>query len=592
MPLITATVCLLALQASPQQPTTKTATTKTATVIIGGRVVDMRGAGVPVAEVWIKDPDNQDKSLRHTVTDAEGFFRLPRVPDARSRWVFAVADGYCVGSGSTNSKLLANILVHEATTIRGVVHNVAGDPVAGIAITMCPIGRTLRRRQVSGTTDKHGQFTIERVPLGPAHVCAWVPGEGLAELAPRIRGNDELLLQASSAPTTAFAITVDGLPSVDSPEITVAWSPYRSGSYTILPPPHMRPTFRGKSWTAEGLPDWSYTVRLRAEGWSFLPSETRVKPGQGPHKFSFQATRLSEPDKEDSGVRCNAVVKDANDDPVAGVPFVLRQSNGGAKATAVSDAKGGLVFDSPLAPGTKVIVIATSDHWVIDQDKTTDMFGASDRRFVEWHECIVDPQRLLQLRVVPAMNVTGRLLRHDGRAAAFTDLQLETCRDGMDISHPRWTKFAYATTDLDGDYAFKRLHHSPPDVRIVVDSLLGSATSEPFSFAKVGDKIKVPDIKLSAPATIEGVVRDTNNKPAPGATVWLRKWDLVGNRQRSGSITEVVTDRRGRYRFLGVEIGGAYLQLVVDPKLFRHRQVVEPFDVEAGKTYTFDIEEK
>ncbi|MGK0204339.1 MAG: hypothetical protein ACI9S9_003421, partial [Planctomycetota bacterium] len=84
-------------------------------------------------------------------------------------------------------------------------------------------------------------------------------------------------------------------------------------------------------------------------------------------------------------------------------------------------------------------------------------------------------------------------------------------------------------------------------------------TSEPFSLDKAGDNIKVPYIKLAAPATIEGVIRDANNKPAPGVTVWLRDWDMTRNPWKSGSITEVVSDRLGRYRFLGVPLGDVRL---------------------------------
>jgi hypothetical protein len=49
---------------------------------------------------------------------------------------------------------------------------------------------------------------------------------------------------------------------------------------------------------------------------------------------------------------------------------------------------------------------------------------------------------------------------------------------------------------------------------------------------------------------IEGVVFDAEHG-RPGVRVWLRDWDLAKGGQRSGSVTEVITDRRGRYRFLG-----------------------------------------
>ena len=96
---------------------------------------------------------------------------------------------------------------------------------------------------------------------------------------------------------------------------------------------------------------------------------------------------------------------------------------------------------------------------------------------------------------------------------------------------------------------------------------------------------------MSAPASIDGVVRDAQQRPAAGVRVWLRDWDFSNNLQASGSVTETLTDRDGRYRFLGVPVGGAWLQLL--PRADErgdNEPAVEPFEVEAGKTYTFDLQ--
>src|SRR5690606_20214122 len=149
-------------------------------------------------------------------------------------------------------------------------------------------------------------------------------------------------------------------------------------------------------------------------------------------------------------------------------------------------------------------------------------------------------------------SVRGRLLHEDGRAAALVSVQLEEERSS---AWPQWSAFAYATTDRDGNFVFPRLHHSKANVRLLVEGVHGYATSEPFAIAALGQNVKVPDLTMALPASIGGVVKDAAGKPAPGVTLWLRDWDIAAGNQRSGSVTEVVTDRLGRYRFLGVPIG-------------------------------------
>jgi hypothetical protein len=90
---------------------------------------------------------------------------------------------------------------------------------------------------------------------------------------------------------------------------------------------------------------------------------------------------------------------------------------------------------------------------------------------------------------------------------------------------------------------------------------------------------------------VEGRVLDPKGQPVPGVRVWLRDWDMKHGTQRSGSVIERITDREGRYRFQGVALGGAYLQLL--PGTDRTEQTVDAgnrFEVEAGKTYTVDLE--
>ena len=590
MSLIATTTCLLSLLAWPQQPPPQTPAPQQPdpTVVVAGRVVDLRGEGVPVAEVWFADPKNGDHKLLRTTTDAEGYFRLSRVPVAKSYKIWASSEdrtesfAFARGTNPTTTMEL-----HDATTVNGQVLGADGKPVAKTIVTAAPAGRALSRRQIQATTDQDGRFELKRVPLGLSQVSAWVAGVGLAELHHRVVGKDNVQLAAEAQATTSFAITVDGLPKEGGPEFTLRWRPYRRGSYVELPPPFKRPIIHHGSWSCEGVPDWDYVISIGATGWTFQPDQVRAKAGKGPHQLGFVATRLAADDSAPPGIPCPAMVTDQNGKPVAGVDFAFRKSNSTLRATATSDQEGRLTFHSPVAVGTKVIVYSTSDAWVTDQVKTADMYGSHDRRFLEDHECVVDPNKTLKLRVIPATRVRGRLLRTDGQPAAYVTVQLEEdARNRL----PRWMTFTRATTDRNGNYAFAGLHHSPEGVRVLVEGLHGAATSESFSLADIGGDVRLPDLLLTPPASVEGVVKDADGKPQPGVTIWLRDWDLNTGRQASGSVTEVITDKLGRYRFLGVPPGGAWLQLVKSEDDRNKAVVVEPFEVEPGKIYTFDIE--
>ena len=75
-----------------------------------------------------------------------------------------------------------------------------------------------------------------------------------------------------------------------------------------------------------------------------------------------------------------------------------------------------------------------------------------------------------------------------------------------------------------------------------MSTFLEAMKSDGFSIAEVGSRVQVPPLELAPPAIVEGVVRDENGGLVPGVAVWLRDWDLDRNGQRSGAVTEVITE--------------------------------------------------
>lgn len=106
---------LLAVLA-PQNPTAPP------TVVLEGRVVDLRGEGVPAAQVQVVTWQHHDEVLAKGMCDGDGFFRLGHVPK-RDAWIVrASATGRCAGqdyiSGDPSP---ARILLQDATTVHGAI---------------------------------------------------------------------------------------------------------------------------------------------------------------------------------------------------------------------------------------------------------------------------------------------------------------------------------------------------------------------------------------------------------------------------------------------------------------------------------------
>lgn len=568
--------CLAAAVAAQEPPANVPPT------LVEGRVVDMRGEGVPAARIRVMGRDGEQE-LAHGVADGEGLFRIPRVPSAAWYRVMASSEGRCTGTAHIRPPSTSCLVtVHDAATVRGVLRDRQGEPVGGAIVRAEPRMRTLWGVSVDATTDRDGRFELRDVPLGCIAIGAIVPGEGLAGIESLVAGDTEVALTPSLEATTTLRIVVTGMPDESAASFGCMLLPYRNGSLQRFPPPWDRPAF-GADGVCELAPvpeQVEYMVRPGAEGFVFEPRELRTEANTAPFELRFVARPAGATD-----LRCPIELRDSAGAPLAGVKLGMRAMNGGQTAEVVTDAEGRAVFDSPVGTGDEAFFFSRDERWVLDPPASArDRLG--ERRFAAWHRLVVEPSRTIELRAARACTVVGRLLLADGRPAAFVRIECE----GEDVRRlPRWMAFGYGETDREGRYRFPNLPHDPAPVRIRVEDPMGTATSEPFVLAEPGTSVEVPELRLSPAASIAGVVVDAEGRPAPGVRVWLRDWDIDRNAQPSGSVVEVVTDRSGRYRFLGVPVGGAWLQLVVGNERPRGR-AVEPFAVEPGHAYVHDLE--
>ncbi len=544
---------------------------------IEGRVLDARGEPIPVAQVWVTSSPGPDV-LARTVADGEGCFRLGRVP-ARSAWtVHASAPGritdtaYVSPDGPT-----ATLRLYDAGTIRGTFVDRAGQPIAGAQVVAAfDLARIMFSAKVEAITDENGAFTLAGVPLGVIDVRACKAGAGFGAEQVHLRDAAAVKLQVGTDASTTLRVVITGLPA-DAERPRVSLLPYTNGSLQTLPRGMVGGTIGADgSLVFEGLPDWEYLVRPSSPGFTFAPRDMRVKEKDS-HDIAFTAHALGT--MPWSG-RC----VDAEGQPVAGLRLAIRETSERQRAEAVTGADGRFTLQSHLAPGTKCSLYSLDPAWCMDQAKTEGMYGGWDLRYLNRHEAVVAPDQPLELRVAPATVVTGRVVRDDGRPVPFARIELEHARGNR---MPWWMAFASATTDREGRFALRGLHGTPDPVRVKVEDSSGAAEGEPFQLG-MGEQIELPPLKLAPAGSIGGIVRDAQGGPVPGARVWLRTWDFVTKQQKDGGVTEVVTDREGRYRFVGVGAGGYYLQVTLREE-HPMTQAVEPFELPAGEMRTFDL---
>jgi len=546
------------------------------TTFLEGRVVDLRGEGVPVAKVWVVDLFEPDQVLARTVADGEGYFRLGKVPKRASLRTQGTADGYCVGIGESTGSI-TTIGLQQSARVSGVLRNKAGQPVRGALVLAQVSGRILWGVNSRAETDAEGRFVLPDVALAPNRISAWVEGEGVASVDRHVSGDGEIELRPGDQPVTTITIEVDGMPEAARRELRLSLLSVGGDSFEYLPPPFDLPSLPDGWLQLNPVPDVRYRVSPIAPGWVFAPRATQLQPDNGPHLVKFTATPV--------GAQTLAFpieVRNTDGQPLAGVTITVRASSGGLQSQATTDAEGKASVDSPLAAGAKAILFSVDDRWVTDQATGDKPMAQVDKRSLGEHDFVVAPGACLQVKMVAACSVHGRLLRADGRPAAFVPLELQEYSSNR---VPAYMAMSYATTDRDGGFVFPRLHHLEAILRLSVQSTLGSWTSDALELNQPGTELKLPEAKLAEPASIAGVLRDGEQRPVAGMRVWLREWE------RNSSVVETFTDRDGRYRFLGVSPGRAYLELLAGVgATVPNQRAVDPFEVEPGQAYMVDLE--
>lgn len=561
------------------------------TRVIEGRVVDLRGDGVPAANVAAIDLET-GRPLARIVADGNGVFRLPGVPAERRVEVRATADGRCEGRSPVPEDPLSRVLidVHDAVTLHGVLRNVAGEPVPNSTVRLRPTGGVLDM-QVEARTDEHGAFTLAGVPVAPVFVTAAIGADGIACTRVTATRDAEIRLQPITGETTKVEVRITGIPADRVADVRLAIHPDRPVAISqvpssppewFLPPPFAEATLAPDgSWTAT-LPHCAYWIEPKAEGLTFSSriGWRRARTGAG-RPVTFDCTT-----SERAVITCRAAARGPNGEPVEGVKLLLTSRD--LSLVAVTGEDGSVAFRGPLRAGKEVTIRAIDPRWAVDPEHP-DSRVEYDPRLRASETLDVTTDGVTPIRLVEGCVVRGRLLLPDQSPAAGVRVELRDRLPGRD----RWrglAELAVASTDAEGRFAFRGVHDTFDELRVRVDDAAGSWLSGTVTLAEAGARVDLGDAVLRPPASVEGRVRDGAGRPAAGVRVQLHGWDPTENVHDYSISRSTITNREGRYRFVGVFPGGATVQLLDAVEEVVIEPTFPPCTVTAGKTSSIDLE--
>jgi hypothetical protein len=550
---------------------------------ITGRVLDALGVGIAAARVSVLGGEDGKQLLARTVCDADGMFVCTKLPlDGRGYLrVRAEAKGRCVAQEYTRVTTTApesfeTLRLWDAGTLTVRVVDAEGRGLRGVAV----IAEAHESRifgfepNGKGDTDVDGKLTLEGIPLGAVDVRAWLPGYGPESRTIWLKDSAATELVLRQGAGVALVVRVAGLP--EGKEAGVRVMPYAHGGYTALPGLGASLVTEKGALRLASLPDHEYRVSVRLEDFVTSPGEIRLEPGKGPHEAVFALQRRD-------AQRLRAVLRDAAGKALAGERVRCRASNMASGAEGLTDEEGRIVMDAPLGKGEKAIFEVLGGQWTLEQEKTDEMYGGWDARFMGDHECVIDPELEYALKAIPAVTITGKVV--DGESKPVRGRRIEL-QESQPNRMPSWMMVQQTSSLADGSFTLRGVYPLARAVRLALDAQ-GTVSSEDFDL--VG-KTKIDGVVLTAIpfGTIEGRIRDGQGQPLAGARVWLRNWNPATGQQIDGNVLEILSDRNGRYRFVDVEPGGHRIEVYAIGR--ETLASSDAFDVAAGATETRDFD--
>lgn len=534
---------------------------------LSGRVVDASGSPlrtftVDVTPDWQSRRRSVDRSAySKTFQSEDGSFLYAEISDGD--WKVAVkATGFAqagelptVGVPQTGQPLV--IVLARAASIAGVVQDPTGAPIAGAEVRRSQQGAASPFSRggfdnASATSDEQGAFAMPTVPAGAWELTAgaqgWarsdalpvqvVAGEKLEGLVVRLRNGGTLTgevfdvngARAAGRHVQAFSMNAgdNRQASVDE-RGTFKAEHLTPGTYQVmLEPSDAEQQSMSERSGKSGEPDIADVLsKLKMTSCEIKEGEvTHVvlgAPPKAPVKLSGRITQGGEP-----VTKCTLVILNEGGALLQSLKFGKVDGDGRYEVT----------IDKP---GDVVLVV-------------TKEFGRS--KGVDFYLNVPEVEQYTIDLALPLSAIRGSV--RDPSGAPLAKFPVQLTRDASGANIMMMDGPPSETTDANGRYEFKDLN--PGTYAVAAGGTFGAYNGEDTKFGRsVRGGLRIEkdrvldgiDLKLGAPGSITGTVRDSNGGPVAGATVYVR--DAQG--ELLSRLSPCTSDAGGKFVYKGVSPG-------------------------------------
>lgn len=510
-----------------------------------GVVVDEAGKPIAGATVYPLLQTGPQERSQHMIglgaadwlivkTDANGFFRLPNMP-ADTQAIFLVeAPGKATLAESPHGPQLdfsaeqkdIKVILKAEGRIEGTLVQKDGKPIAGqlVAAQSSEGDEFSRILNKPVATDKDGKFSLGGLDEGDYSVTT-VAGKGTPEF---IASKDEIKVvngkTTSGVKVEARAGGLLGVLVVDDKgkpipgAMVYVMQESRGGSYS----PQEMPQTDANGTIALRVEPGDYRAHAQAEGY------TNAGPSGDPTTVEEGKTVLAKIELKPL-TKIKGIVRDPEGKPVAG-----------AVVTAVGPGGGRFSFEIHKTDANGRFQVLCGDVMVMSSDSEKPpaamiVVRHAERALAAAVE-VKDPNKDVEITLKTGIVLKGVVVGEDGKPIAKAKV---TAADPHSPSYGSDGK-PDAVTDEKGQYQIKGL---PPGLVMVTAQAEGFGTSSAQAEAEEGKKeIEAEKITLKAAKfTISGIVKDANDAPVAGATIFV-----YGEGQSRTGI--VKTDKDGKFK--------------------------------------------
>lgn len=497
-------------------------------VAVRGRVVDVHGRPVPLADVWLCSRFAgagfaPESALARARTDADGACCLRLDTGVAGLLLCAAAPGRAVARRPVPAHhraggLSLELVLEDAAGLHGRVTDGRGRAVAG-AHLLCLHewwSEPLAPAGDAAVTAADGSFALPRAPFGRVALRIAAEGFAVREEVLVLSGALRRDFALDPAPPQA-SVRVFGLPVTGAPPIH--WLLRARSARRVhpveLPAVPLAPDGQGRV----RLPPFAHHEVLLAASSPTLLFDDR--PGRSQflahvREYCAQGGRLLDGD--------GASVADVR-------LCAWDAERPGARVSAVTGRDGGFTFRGAFSPYARIAVALPPELDVLP--------GRPDGRGANrpGGEAIVPVAGPLLLETRPAAALRGRVV--DGaRPAGGAHLELVD-ENGAVV--------AATSSARDGSFWLPGLGHDGMPLRLCARAADAVARSRVFLLARPG-AVALPDLAVEPEAEVSGALFDADGAPLRGWRLLAWPWSCE-LRHAVETPAVVVTDRDGRFTF-------------------------------------------